>query len=78
MGTGGGGKGPDGAAGRMGRAVLMKEAALALDGPPFDPSGAFKVVTLGTELVVALEVRPGCSAAPPARPTLLGFEGDLD
>lgn len=60
FGTGGGGKGPAGGAGRIGRVVVVKVAALALDGP-FEWSGALSVINFGTEFVVAfLDPRPGC------------------
>jgi hypothetical protein len=52
-GTGGGGSGPAGGAGRIGSVVVVKVAALALEGPLEEAwSGALRVVTLGTELVV--------------------------
>ena len=55
----------------MGRVVTPNEAALALEGPFAPPSGVLRVVSLGTELVVARDTRPGCMAAPLERPTLL-------
>jgi hypothetical protein len=72
LGTGGGGKGPAGGAGRVGR-VVVKVAALALDDPLAEAcSGAFRVVSLGTELVVETRGgRPGWYGAPEARPRLL-------
>lgn len=60
FGTGGGGKGPAGGAGRIGSVVVENDTALALDGPLDEWSGAFNVVTLGTEFVVeTLGGRPG-------------------
>jgi hypothetical protein len=71
LGTGGGGNGPPGGAGRIGIAVL-KVAALALDGPFATLwSEPLRVVTLGTELVVDTRGgSPGCAAAPVERPRL--------
>jgi hypothetical protein len=53
-GTGGGGRDPAGGAGLIGRVAVVKFAAFALDGP-FDDlwSNVFRVVTFGTEFVVA-------------------------
>jgi hypothetical protein len=61
FGTGGGGKGPPGGAGRMGRVVVLKVAAVALDDPVAAVcSGALILESLGTELVVdTLGGRPG-------------------
>ncbi len=49
-GTGGGGRDPAGGAGRIGRVVVVKPAAFALD-DPFDDlwSDVFRVVTFGIE-----------------------------
>jgi len=61
FGTGGGGKGPAGGAGRIASVVVVNVAALALDGP-FEAlwSGAVSVVNFGTEFVVAfLDPSPG-------------------
>jgi hypothetical protein len=53
FGTGGGGKGPPGGAGRIGRDVVLKVAALALDDPlAAGRSGALSDVSFGTEFVV--------------------------
>lgn len=80
FGTGGGGSGPAGGAGRIGKVVLLKVAAFALEGPLLPAwSGAFIVVSLGTEFVVwFLGGRPGWAwwaaewaAAPEARPRLI-------
>ncbi len=65
----------------MGRVVVVKPAAFALDGP-FDDlwSGVFRVVTFGIEFVVIfLPGSPGWYGAPDARPRLLGpfLVGDL-
>lgn len=71
LGTGGGGKGPAGGAGRIGRLNVAVEA-LALDEPlGAELSGALSVESLGTEFVVAtLGGRPGWKGAPDARPRL--------
>lgn len=78
LGTGGGGKGPAGGAGLIGR-VWLNVAAVALDDPLGAAcSGAFRVVSLGIEFVVeTLGGRPGW---PEERPTLLEpfFIGDLE
>jgi hypothetical protein len=70
LGTGGGGRGPAGGAGRIGKDVALKVAAFALDGPLLPLlSGAFTVVTLGTEFAVeVLGGRPGWAEAPDVRP----------
>ena len=69
LGTGGGGRGPAGGAGRMGKDVVLKVAAFALEGPLLPLwSGAF---TVGTEFVVEVLGRPGWAAAPDARPRLI-------
>ncbi len=55
----------------MGKVVVVKLAAFALDGPLTTCSGALRVVTLGTELVVeTLGGSPGWKGAPEARPRL--------
>jgi len=52
---------------------LLKVAALALEAPPLPAcSGAFRVVSLGTEFVVLFRCpSPGNADEPPARPRLL-------
>jgi hypothetical protein len=67
FGGGGGGRGPPGGAGRMGKVVILKVAALALDGPleSLCRSWTFIFVNLGTEFVVWTRGgRPGCLALP--------------
>jgi hypothetical protein len=56
----------------MGRVVVAKDAALALDDPLVAAcSGALRVVSLGTEFVVDTRGgRPGWCCAPDARPRL--------
>lgn len=80
LGTGGGGKGPAGGAGRIGSVVVLNVAAFALEGPlALFVSGPLTVVNLGTELVVATRGgRPGWTAAPEERPRLIDpfFVGD--
>jgi hypothetical protein len=57
--------------------VVEKVAAPALEGPLEAWSGAFRVVTLGTELVVdTLGGSPGWKGAPPARPMLPFLVGE--
>ena len=52
--------------------MVVKVAALALEGPFEVPSGMCMVVTFGTGLVVdTLGGSPGWKGAPPARPRLL-------
>jgi len=82
FGGGGGGKGPAGGAGRIGREVWLKVAAVALDDPLGDFfSGALSVVSFGTEFVVeTLGGRPGWKEAPADRPIELDpflMGGDL-
>jgi hypothetical protein len=57
----------------MGRVVVLKVAAVALDDPLGALfSGPFKEVSLGTEFVVdTLGGRPGWKGAPVERPILL-------
>jgi hypothetical protein len=66
----------------MGSVVVVKIAALALEGPLEEAwSGAFRVVTFGTELVVVpLGGSPGWKEETPTRPTLLVpfFVGDRE
>lgn len=69
-GTGGGGRFPDGGAGRIGR-LCVNVGCWALEAPDgWVVSGALRLVSLGTDPVVCTLGRPGCIEEPADRPAL--------